>query len=327
MSVRYKDYYDILGVTRSTGQEEIKKAYRKLARQYHPDVNKGSGAEAKFKEIAEAYEVLGDSEKRKRYDELGADWQAGQEFRPPPGWENVHFEFGGRPGASRGFSREDLGGFSDFFESLFGGRGGGFEQAGLSEEDFDSFRGREGQDHEAEITISLEDAYHGARKTITLQSADPDTMGRLRRRTRSYDVRIPPGTAEGARIRLAGQGGAGAGGSRAGDLLLKVHIEPDEQFRLSGHDIEVDLPVAPWEAVLGAKVDVPTIGGTAQISLPPGSRSGQRLRLRGKGLPRTRGESGDLYAVIRVEVPSRPNARERALFEELAKVSNFNPRK
>lgn len=328
MSLKYKDYYSILGVSRSASQDDIKKAYRKLARQYHPDVNKSLSAEARFKEIGEANEVLSDAEKRKRYDQLGSNWQSGQEFRPPPEWGNVHFDFNsgraepGRKQQSRGgMGPEDINGFSDFFETLFG-RGFGGSQRGESRDWFK----RRGEDQEAEITIPLEDAYSGAKKSITLQTSDVDEDGRMQRRTRTYDVKIPPGTGEGARIRLAGQGSEGVAGGQAGDLYLKVHIAPHELYTLKGNDLDVDLPVAPWEAVLGATVNVSTPGGTAVINLPPGCRSGQRVRLKGKGMPYGRGEAGDLYAVIQIVVPSRLSAKEKELFVELAKVSSFNPR-
>ncbi|MBA4387765.1 MAG: cytochrome C biogenesis protein [Verrucomicrobia bacterium] len=322
--MKYKDYYEIMGVPRAASQDEIKKTYRKLARQYHPDVNKSAGAEARFKEISEANEVLSDPDKRKRYDELGSNWQAGQDFRPPPGWENVHFGFGGRSGTSRGFSEDDMGGFSDFFETLFGRSFGGMRGQGPAE---DGWYAQKGQDHEAEVSISLRDAYAGARKSISLQVAEVDEGGRTRRRTRTYDVRIPAGTTNGARIRLAGQGGSGVGGGESGDLYLRVSIEPDDQFRVNGHDLEMDLAITPWEAALGDRVNISTPGGTATISLPAGARSGQRLRLRGRGLPHGRAEAGDLYVVIQIAVPPKLTAKEKELFEQLAEVSSFNPRK
>lgn len=324
MPVKFKDYYETLGVSRTAGADEIRKAYRKLAQRFHPDVNKDPSAEARFKEINEAYEVLGDADKRKKYDSLGANWRGGQDFTPPPGWENVHFEFHGAPGA--GFDFENLGGgFSDFFEMLFGG--GGFGPGASARGGRGMSWAEDGQDQETEITISLEDAYHGAQKQIALESRQADEQGRVRRRVRNYDVRIPAGTTDGARIRLAGQGTPGRGGGEAGDLYLRVHVAPHPVFRVDEHDLHVDLPLAPWEAALGAKVNVPTMAGTASLSIPPRTQSGQHLRLRGKGLPRREGRGpGDLLVTVRIVVPEKLSARERELFEQLARESNFKPR-
>ncbi len=319
MTVRFKDYYETLGVPRTASAEEIRKAYRKLARKYHPDVNKNVGAEARFKEIAEAYEVLGDPEKRKKYDALGSGWQAGESFHPPPGWERVHFDFGGRSAGGTSFRMEGLGGFSDFFESLFGG---GLH--GMADERETEWA--RGQDQEAELTITLEEAFRGVRKKVSLQTEQVGERGRLRRVMRSYDVTIPPGATEGARIRLAGQGLAGPGGMR-GDLYLRIRLAPHPVFRAHGHDLEADLPVTPWEAALGARVPVDTLAGKAHVTVAPGTQSGARLRLRGAGLPkRTHGEAGDLHLVVRIMVPTALSVRERQLFEELARRSTFNPR-
>lgn len=318
MPVQYKDYYELLKVPRTAGADEIRKAFRKLARQYHPDVNKHPSAESKFKDINEAYEVLGDPEKRKRYDQLGADYRNGQEFRPPPGWENVRYEFHGRPEATGGFRPEDLGGFSDFFETLFGG---GQFQGGHA-----AWAPR-GEDHEAAVSIALEDAFHGARQTLSLQSAELGPDHRIQRRLRRYRVRIPPGTLEGTRIRLGGQGGASRSGGQAGDLYLRVHIKPHPVFRLNGRDVEVTLPVAPWEAALGARAPVPTMDGKAFLTLPPGTQSGQRFRLRGKGMPGGHhGAAGDLMATVQIAVPRHLTEKEKRLFEELGRVSAFDPR-
>ena len=317
MSVKFRDYYETLGVSRTATEQEIKKAYRKLAQKFHPDVSKDPSAETRFKEINEAYDVLGDPEKRKKYDSLGANWKAGQEFRPPPGWENVRFDFRGAPGgAGADFDFGDLGGgFSDFFEMFFGGRPGGRSGRASSrrtEEDFDLG----GTDQEAHLTISLEEAYHGARKTIQLQGDGGP---------RTYQVRIPPGTMEGSRIRLAGQGGAGRGGN-AGDLYLRVHIEPHPVFHHRGHDLERDLPLTPWEAALGAKVQVQTLDGKAKLTIPPGTQSGRRLRLRGHGMPSGKGlERGDLILTVLIVVPVSLSDREKTLFEELARHSPFRP--
>ncbi len=321
----FKNYYDVLGVSRTASADEIRKAYRRLARKYHPDVNKNLGAENRFKELAEAYEVLGDPAKRRRYDTLGAQYRAGQAFTPPQGWEQMRYEFGGRrPGAGRGFPGGGLGGFSEFFEALFGG--GGFQAAGLDDLAFEAAEtpGR-GEDHEAELAITLEEAAHGARKAVSLQAIRADERGRVRPETRSYHVRIPPGTLPGTRIRLAGQGARSPDAGPAGDLYLCIRVEPHPVFRLAGSDLEVSVPITPWEAALGARVPVPTLGGQAMLSLPPGTQSGQKMRLKGKGFPGAR-QAGDLIALIRIVVPPRPSDREKALFAELARASSFNPR-
>jgi curved DNA-binding protein len=323
MPVKFQDYYQTLGVPRSAGQEEIRKTYRKLARKYHPDVNKGSQAEAKFKQIAEAYEVLGDPEKRKKYDEMGSQWKSGQEFTPPPGWENVHFENRGQPRGQQ-FSFEDLGDASDFFEMFFGG---GRQRRASRFQGFEEELAPRGDDQEAEIAISLEEACLGAKKSISLQAEEATGYGRLRRRTKEYDVNIPPGTEAGARIRLAGQGGAGPGGA-AGDLYLRVNIRPHARFRVSGRDLEMDLPVTPWEAALGAKVRARTLDNALTLTVPPGTQSGQRLRIKGQGFPRRGNKpAGDLYAVVSIKVPDELTAKERELFTELARQSKFDPRR
>ena len=319
MAVKFQDYYDTLGVDRNASEDEIKKAYRKLARKFHPDVNKDKDAEERFKQVNEAHEVLKDQEKRKLYDQLGPEWQAGQDFRPPPGWENVHFEFGTEPGAEAfGFG----GGFSDFFEMLFGGRraeGGG--AAGRQT----SWVMR-GQDHEAEINVSLEEAYNGTMKTLTLQGHEVDTQGQVRPTVQNLQVRIPAGVTDGTRIRLAGKGAPGMGGGPAGDLYLKVHLEPHRRFRVDGHDLQLEVPVTPWEAALGATVEIQTMGGSVNLKIPRGTQSGQKMRLRGKGLPKKGDKRGDLFAVVKIVVPKSQTDREKELFEELAKVSKFNPR-
>ena len=318
MAVEFQDYYDTLGVERSAGEDEIKRAFRKLARKYHPDVNDSEEAEEKFKRVNEAYEVLKDPEKRKLYDQLGPNWQGGQDFTPPPEWENVHFGF---RSAGGGTTFDFGGGFSDFFEMLFGGglgtaaaegRGGSWTMPN--------------QDHEAEIAIRLEDAYRGAERTITLQGHDIDPSGQVRPSIQNLQVKIPPGVTEGSRIRLAGKGGVGMGGGPAGDLYLRVRLEPHPRFRVEGHDLEMEVAVAPWEAALGTVVEVPTIDSTVNLKIPPGSQSGQKLRLRGKGLPKNRGGQGDLYARVKIVVPKKLSAKENELFTELAKLSDFNPR-
>ncbi len=324
MGVEYKDYYKILGVDRNADASEIKKAYRKLAHKYHPDVNKDPEAENKFKEVSEAYEVLKDPEKRKKYDSLGADWKSGQEFHPPPGWENMGFGFGGKTRTGTG-GFGGMGGFSDFFESIFGdlggargrtSRGGGFQWSAPMK----------GQDQEATVTISLEEAYFGTKKDIALQAREMDQSRRPRTTTRRYDVKIPPGTTQGTRIRLGGQGSAGAQGGTAGDLYLNVRIAPHPHFRLKDHNIETDLKIAPWTAALGGSVRVRTLEGKATVKIPPGTQSGQRIRLKGKGLPQgKKGARGDLFAVVKIAVPRRLTDKEKQLFEQLAKESQFDP--
>lgn len=328
MAVKFHDYYETLGVSRTASQEEIQKAYRKLARKYHPDVNKEKGAEEKFKQITEAYEVLKDPEKRKKYDALGPNWREGQDFTPPPGWE--HFEFRRTPGGASEFDFGGLhggGGFSDFFEMLFGEGLGGFTRGWRTAGPGAGERSIRGQDQEAEITVSLEDAYWGATKTVTLQTLESAPDGILRPKAKQYEVRIPPGVMEGARIRLAGQGGAGVGGGPAGDLFLRVHIAPHPIFQLQDHNLLVTVSVTPWEAALGAKIDVPTLDGAVKMTIPPGTQGGQRFRLRGKGLPKGRGERGDLYATVQIAVPKTLTAEERELFQQLASRSSFNPRR
>ena len=338
MPVKFKDYYETLGVNRNASADELKKAYRKLARQFHPDVNKASGAEARFKEVNEAHEVLSDAEKRKRYDALGANWRGGQEFTPPPGFENIRFDFGGAPGRGAPFENmgdAGAGNFSDFFEMLFGARAGAgnrggafryrtnpFGNAGTEEEE-----ALGGQDQEASLTITLEDVYHGATKSIALQMDQLGEHGQPRRRVKNYEVKIPAGATEGTRIRLAGQGAPSPYGGSPGHLYLTLHIAPHPLFKLNGHDLEMDLPLAPWEAALGGKVPIPAIEGSVTLTIPPGTESGQRLRLRGKGLPKGGSRSaGDLYVVIKIVVPAKLTPKERALLEELARTSTFQPR-
>ena len=320
MAVAFRDYYETLGVDRGASDEEIRRAYRKLARENHPDVNKDPGAEDRFKQISEAYEVLRDPEKRKAYDRFGENWKAGQnvsddDFRaygsggdgaPQGGFRDVQVDFG--DGAE----------FSDFFESFFGGGGGGFGGRTRGRRTrpgggFGDFATR-GGDQEAELELSLAEAFRGGKKKISLADG------------RDYEVTIPRGVRDGQRIRLAGEGEAGSGGGPSGDLFLRVRIRPDRRFRREGDDLYVDLPVTPWEAALGASVDVPTLEGPRQVKVPPGSSSGRRLRLRGQGWPRSGGARGDLYAVVKIEVPKRLSPEERELFERLAEVSSFNPR-
>lgn len=306
MPVAYQDYYEALGVSRDASQDEIRQAYRRLARRYHPDVNKEPGAEDRFKQISEAYEVLREPEKRERYDRLGSNWRAGQDvsgaggfgegFDTGNGFENVRVEFGG-------------GDFSDFFESFFGGRRRTAGGTG-----FDSFSMR-GGDYEAVLDLGLEEAARGGKRWLSLGDG------------RSVEVDIPRGVLDGERIRVPRQGGAGVGGGQAGDLFLRIRLRPHPRFRIEGRDLYVDLPVSPWEAALGAEVPVPTLEGDARVKVPPGSSSGRRLRLRGQGMPGSRGApAGDLYAVVTIQVPKKLTKRERDLFEKLASASKFDPR-
>ena len=320
--MEYKDYYQILGVDRDATQDDIKKAYRKLARKYHPDVSKEADAEDRFKEMQEAYEVLKDPEKRAAYDRLGANWQQGEEFRPPPDWD-AGFEFSGG-----GFTDADAEHFSDFFESLFGGGGpfGGFRSRGFGGGGGGAgggFRMR-GQDHHAKVQIRLEDAFHGASREIHLDVPEVDPTGRVTTRKRTLRVRIPPGITEGQQIRLAGQGDAGVQGGPAGDLYLEVEFAPHPLFRAEGKDIHVNLPIAPWEAALGGQVKVPTLGGQVDMKVPAGARSGQRLRLKGRGLPGS--PAGDQYVVLQVVVPPAKTDEDRKLYEQMKETMSFNPR-
>jgi curved DNA-binding protein len=327
MAVEFKDYYATLGVSRTATDDEIKKAFRKLARQYHPDVAKDKKhAEEKFKEINEANDVLSDPEKRRKYDELGANWQqAGAGFPPPGarrgGWraaggEDEEVHFGGT-------------GFSDFFEQFFGrGRGAGdfndvFRRARRGETAEPEYAER-GPEIEGDILVTLHEALHGSMRTISLQRADPRTG---ETETETFTVRIPPGAQEGRRIRVPGKGGKGIGGGPAGDLYLRVRIAAHPDFSVRGIDLYHDLELAPWEAVLGRHVVVPTLSGTIKLRIPPGTNSGQQLRVRGQGLPKgATGERGDLYVVAKVQVPPKITDEERAIWENLARVSRYNPR-
>ncbi len=309
--MQYKDYYKVLGLARGASQEEIKRAYRKLARKYHPDVNREPDAEAKFKEVGEAYEVLKDPEKRAAYDQLGSGYRSGEEFRPPPDWGGG-FESGGAE-----FSGADASAYSDFFESLFGG---GFRRtAGRGP----GFRGR-GEDQHLRIVIDLEDSFHGASRQLQLQVPAVDADGRVRQERRTLNIRIPKGVKAGQSIRLSGQGGPGIGGGGAGDLYLEVDFKPHPLYRVEGRDLYLDLPLAPWEAALGARVKVPTPGGAVDLSVPAGSRPGNKLRLKGRGIPGQ--PAGDLYAVLGIALPPADSERARELYREMARTMPFDPR-
>ena len=294
--MRFKDYYETLGVARDASQDDLKRAYRRLARKYHPDVSKEANAESRFKEVGEAYEVLKDPEKRAAYNRFGKDWKHGQEFRPPPGWER-QFDFGG------GFSGTS--GFSDFFETLFGqGAARGHDGAR------GPVRAR-GGDQSTTLEIPIEDAYRGATRNITL-------------RGRTLSVRIPRGVTEGQRIRLGGQGAAGAAGGPAGDLYLTVAYAAHPLFRAEGRDVHLKLPVAPWEAALGATVSVPTLGGRVDLKVPRGSRAGRTLRLKGRGLPGR--PDGDQYVALEIVVPPADTPEAEALYRKMAESMHFDPR-
>jgi curved DNA-binding protein len=306
--MEFKDYYKILGVERDATQDDIKRAYRQLARKFHPDINKDAGAEAQFKEVGEAYEALSDAEKRAAYDQLGKDWKAGQEFKPPPDWD-AGFEFSGRSSG---------GDFSDFFEGIFGASRG--ERGGRTRTTFHM----RGEDHHAKIVIDLRDALEGATRTISLRMPEVDDGGHVLVRDKSLTVQIPKGVTEGQSIRLKGQGSAGTGGSPAGDLYLEVRFRPDPLYRVVGKDLYIDLPVAPWEAALGASVKMPTPAGPIMLKVPPGSNHGRELRVRGRGIPAA--EPGDLYAVLKIVWPPANNEKARQIYEEMAKELAFDPR-
>ncbi len=310
-TLEFKDYYKIMGVERSASQDDIKRAYRKLSRKYHPDVSKEADAEEQFKSVGEAYEVLKDPEKRAAYDQLGANWQSGEDFRPPPEWDQG-FEFHGG-----GFTDGDASQFSDFFETLFGGA----QAAGGSHGAHFNMRG---EDSHAKVFISLEDAYHGATRTITLRQTEMGADGRPRLKNRTLNVKIPKGVHQGQHIRLAGQGGVGVGQGKAGDLYLEVEFEPHPFYRVEGRDLYLDLPVAPWEAALGASINIPTPAGKVELKIPPNSNSGKKMRLRGRGIP---GHSaGDFYVVLQVVLPPADTEKAKALYREMAQQLAFNPR-
>ncbi len=309
--MEFKDYYARLGVEKSATPEEIKRAYRKLARKYHPDVSKEPDAEAQFKEVAEAYEALKNPELRAAYDSVGSQHAGGKDFRPPPDWDSG-FEFTEGTGAQSNRER------SDFFEALFG-------RAGASARGRGAPANASGDDHHAKVQIELAESYRGGRRTISLQVPVRDEQGRLNFKTRQLEVNIPKGVRAGQHLRLKGQGGAGHGTGPAGDLYLEVQFAPHRLFRVDGCDVYFDLPVAPWEAALGASVSVPTPDGNVQLAVPAGSPSGRRLRLRGKGLPAT--PPGDLYAVLSVALPPAGNEVAQAAYRTLAdSFGDFNPR-
>ncbi len=342
MAVSYQDYYQTLGIARDASAAQVKKAFRKLAAKYHPDVNKAKDAEDKFKQINEAYEVLSDPEKRKLYDQLGPNWKAGQEFKPPPDWEkqfgggNVRFQHGG-------FSFGSSGDFSDFFEmlfgkgfegtqafgggaeSIFGGGAHGARKIFTGGRGFGQQRPAAGDTQEASLEISVHDAVNGARRRITLSSTEEGASGMPEQKVRSFDVTIPPGSMDGTIIRLAGQGGRGSQGAPSGDLLLHIKVAPDNIYSLQGKDLNVRVPVSPWEAALGADVDVLLPQGSVRVKVPAGAQSGTKLRLKGKGAGKD-GAKGDAYVEIQVAVPRHLTGEEKEIYEKLRSISKFNPR-
>jgi len=312
--MEYKDYYKVLGVAKKASDDDIKQAYRRLARKYHPDVSKERNAEEKFKDLQEAYEVLKDPEKRGAYDQLGSNWKQGQEFRPPPGW-NANTRFNG---AREGFSEEDLGGFSDFFSNIFG-------QGQRRSEGFRGFQQR-GSDQNAVIKITLEDAFRGSVRNIQLQMPEMDASGQMHQKLRTIKVTIPPGVAQGQQLRLTGQGAAGIGGAESGDLYLEIDILPNHLFSLKGKDVYLDLPVTPWEAALGADIKIPTLGGRVGLKLAPNSQTGQKLRLKGRGMP-AKPAAGDQYAILQIHTPPAQTSEQKEFYEKMAQTLPFNPRK
>ena len=308
----FKDYYKIMGVEKDATQDEIKRAYRKLARKYHPDVSKEADAEIRFKEVGEAYEALKDPEKRAAYDQLGSNYKAGQSFNPPPDWD-AGFEFNGG-----GFTSGDASNYSDFFESLFG-RGFGSAQS----QQRGGYTAR-GEDHHAKVIIDLEDAYQGATRGITLQSPEIDNTGHVINKQRTLNVKIPKGVKQGQRIRLTGQGSPGMGNAPAGDLYLEIQFKPHSIYKVDGHDVYLDFPLTPWEAALGSTVKVPTPTGLVDLKIAAGTTSGRKLRLKERGIPGK--PPGDLYVIPQITLPPADSEKAKALYGEMEKEMAYNPR-
>ncbi|OHX19653.1 DnaJ C-terminal domain-containing protein [Chromobacterium sphagni] len=307
--MKFHDFYETLGVPRDAPQEEVKRAYRKLARKFHPDVSKVPEAEARFKELGEAYAVLKDPEKRTAYDLMGSGLKAGQDFQPPPGWD-AGFEFSGD-----GFRPETGADQDDFFEALFGRRTRGAAR---------SHAHGAGQDHHAKVLIDLEDAYRGCERSVALRMPMQDAQGHVVLQARTLMVAIPKGIRAGQHLRLAGQGGPGAGGGQPGDLYLEIEFRPHPLFRVDGRDVFLELPLAPWEAALGATVEAPTPDGPVQLKVPPGSAAGRQLRMKGRGIPGA--TPGDLYVALKISLPPVANERDRAAYLAMADAFDFNPR-
>lgn len=307
--MQFKDYYQILGVAKTATADEIKKSYRKLARKYHPDVSKEANAEKKMQEVNEANEVLSDPEKRAAYDQVGQGYQPGQEFQPPPNWD-AGFEFSGGNNFGAG-----MGDTSDFFANLFG-RGGRSKRNGHFQ--------AVGEDRHAKIEIDLQDTYHGQTRSITLHTGEADAQGRVRTKEHVVNVRIPKGVKPGQHIRLSGQGNPGVGGGAAGDLYLEVQFKPDTRYRIDGRDVYQTVPVTPWEAALGASIEVSTPSGTVQVKVPASSQTGRKLRLKGRGIPGD--AAGDLYLLLEVVLPPADTEAARQLYATMARELAFNPR-
>lgn len=303
--MQFRDYYEVMGVARDAKAEDIKRAYRRLARKYHPDVSKEPDAEARFKEVGEAYEVLKDPEKRAAYDQLGSRWKEGQEFKPPPEWD-FHYESGAQAGD-----------FSEFFESLFG-RAGGARGSRRS-----TFRAG-GNDRHAQIALTLEEAFSGTTRALALEQVDYDETGHPQRKSRQLNVRIPAGVTEGRQIRLAGQGDPGFGGGPAGDLYLRIQILPHRVFTIQGKDVSIELPVTPWEAALGETVRVPTLSGKVDLRIPRGSQTGRQLRLKGKGMPGKL--PGDQLVILKIVTPAADTSEQQDFYRKMAEVMPMNPR-
>lgn len=307
--MKFKDYYEVLGVTHSASDDEIKVAYRKLARKYHPDVSKEPDAEDRFKEIGEAYAVLKDPEKRVAYDQVARQSKHGQDFTPPPNWDSG-FEFSGS-----GFDSNSATNQSEFFEALFGRHARSRQNQTIN---------AKGQDRHAKVMIDLIDSYHGAKRTISLQVPSHDAQGRVIMQERMLDVTIPIGIHAGQHLKLNGQGAPGIGTGPAGDLYLEILFKPNALFRIDGRDVYMDLPVTPWEAALGATVSVPTPSGSVDLKIPPSSKSNQKLRLKGRGIPGT--ASGNFYVVITIVVPPADTENAKEAYRTMAKAFDFNPR-
>lgn len=317
--MEFKDYYSIMGVEKHATADEIKRAYRKLARKYHPDVSKEADAEARFKEVGEAHEVLKDPEKRAAYDQLGANWKAGQEFRPPPNWD-AGFEFSGD-----GFAGQDDIDASDFFEALFGHRNQrGPHRAGRAGADFRGPHRGHHQDHHAKIVIDIEDAFHGATRAIVMRAPALDAQGHVTVHERTLNVKIPKGVKQGQQIRLAGQGASGLDGGGVGDLYLEIEFNPHPHYRVEAGDVYLTLPVAPWEAALGAKVKVPTPAGIIDLKIPANATSGTKLRLKGRGIPGKL--PGDLFVLLQLVLPPGDSPQAQQLYRKMEKDLAFNPR-
>ena len=314
-AVKYNDYYKIMGLERTATHEEIKRAHRVLARKFHPDVSKEPNAEARFKEIGEAYEVLKNSEKRAAYDQLGAQWKEGQDFRPPPDW-NARYE-----SAGKGFTEREAAEYSDFFETLFRR---GFNDGRAGHERQQPFKAQ-GEDRHAKIQIELEEAYHGGERRVSLGVPEMDVEGRVTMKDHEIEFKIPKGVRAGQHIRLAGQGGPGIGDGKPGDLYLEVSFKPHAHYRVDKHDVYLDLPVAPWEAALGAEIEVPTPSGAVELKIPAGSVEGRKLRLKGRGIPAS--TPGDFYFVLQIAAPPATGDAAQAFYRSMAEqFKTFSPR-